>query len=129
MRASALCAILVAGSLVTTPGLVAATPAKPDPRLRLLLKQAIADHSSFKDKYEAEVWLVDMSHRLAGRIPNAKHRLDLLKEVHAEARRAHLPPELVLAVIDVESGFDRFAISESGAQGLMQVMPFWLKEI
>jgi soluble lytic murein transglycosylase-like protein len=46
-----------------------------------------------------------------------------------EASRAKLPPELVLAVIQVESNFDRFAISEAGARGLMQVMPFWLKEL
>ena len=41
----------------------------------------------------------------------------------------HLAPELVLAVIDVESNFDRFAISYVDARGLMQVMPFWLEEI
>ena len=43
--------------------------------------------------------------------------------------RARLPPELVLALIQVESRFDRFAISSAGAQGLMQIMPFWLKQI
>ena len=48
---------------------------------------------------------------------------------HAEARRNNLPPGLVLAVIQVESRFDRFAISRAGARGLMQVMPFWLEEI
>jgi len=49
--------------------------------------------------------------------------------VHSEATRANLPPELVLALIQVESRFDRYAISSAGAQGLMQIMPFWLKEI
>ncbi|HEY5790671.1 MAG TPA: transglycosylase SLT domain-containing protein, partial [Gammaproteobacteria bacterium] len=55
--------------------------------------------------------------------------VDLLRLVHREARRAGLQPELVLAVIEVESNFDRFAISEAGALGLMQVMPFWLDEL
>ena len=49
--------------------------------------------------------------------------------MHAEATRANLEPELVLAVVDVESRFDRFAISRVGARGLMQIMPFWRKEI
>ena len=35
----------------------------------------------------------------------------------------------MLAVIEVESHFDRFAISRVGAQGMMQVMPFWREEI
>jgi len=52
-----------------------------------------------------------------------------LKNVHYEAQRANLPPELVLAVIEVESNFRQYAISIAGARGLMQVMPFWLKEI
>jgi soluble lytic murein transglycosylase-like protein len=49
--------------------------------------------------------------------------------VHREAIRDHISPELVLAVIDVESNFDRYAISSTSALGLMQVMPFWVKEV
>ncbi len=101
----------------------------PDPRLRALLKAAIEASDSFSDRFEAEVWLMDMSQRLAPFVPDPRERLDLLRLVHREATRAGLPPELVLAVIEVESRFDRFAISEAGAQGLMQVMPFWLEEI
>jgi soluble lytic murein transglycosylase-like protein len=62
-------------------------------------------------------------------VKDPKERLAILKTVHYEARRAELDPELVLAVIDVESRYDRFAISSAGARGLMQVMPFWLDEI
>ncbi len=102
---------------------------KPDPELRQLLKKAISESSSFKDRYDAEVWLVDMSNRLKDKIRDPQKRIDLLRQVHQEASKAKLHPELVLAVIDVESNFDRFAISRAGAQGLMQVMPFWLKEI
>ncbi|NOR42389.1 MAG: transglycosylase SLT domain-containing protein, partial [Gammaproteobacteria bacterium] len=56
-------------------------------------------------------------------------RISLLKQVHHEASLAKLQPELVLAVIEVESYFDSYAVSSAGAQGIMQVMPFWLKEI
>lgn len=101
----------------------------PDPALRATLMQTVNDASSFEDRFDAEVWLVDMSKRLSRYIKAPKQRLDLLKRVHAEARRAGLIPELVLAVIHVESAFDRFAISRVGAQGLMQVMPFWKNEI
>jgi soluble lytic murein transglycosylase-like protein len=100
-----------------------------DPELRQLLQKAIAGNDSFDDRFEAEVWLVDMSNRLKNRIPDDRKRIQLLKSIHYEATRAGLWPELVLAVIDVESNFNRYAISHAGAQGLMQVMPFWLDEI
>lgn len=100
-----------------------------DMELRTLLQQAIKDSNSFNDRFDAEVWLVDMSNRLKKKIKEPEKRLKLLRQIHLEASKANLHPELVLAVIDVESNFDRFAISKAGAQGLMQVMPFWLKEI
>lgn len=100
-----------------------------DPQLRELLKRAASDTDTFGDRFEAEVWLTDMSRRLEARIPDARLRIELLKQVHYEATRAGLLPELVLAVIEVESNFDPFAISSAGAQGLMQVMPFWRDEI
>ena len=104
-------------------------PIEPDPRLRELLIAAVTDASSFHDRFDAEVWLVDMSNRLKKKMPDDQKRLELLKLVHSEATRANLPPELVLAVIDIESNFDRFAISYAGALGMMQIMPFWLDEI
>ena len=100
-----------------------------DPLLKQRLIEALAEHESFADRYEAEVWLTDMSQRLSKTIPNEKKRLSMLRHIHAEANRVELPVELVLAVIQVESNFDRFAISNAGARGLMQVMPFWLKEL
>lgn len=106
-------------------------PAEGEERaeLRQFLEQTIDGASGFGDRYDAEVWLVDMSTRLSRHVPDTKQRLDLLREIHANASRAGLSPELVLAVIEVESHFDRFAISPAGAQGLMQVMPFWKSEI
>jgi len=100
-----------------------------DQALKKRLIAALADHDGFHDRFDAEVWLVDMSQRLKKKLPNEKSRLELLKDIHREASRAKLPPELVLSVIQIESNFDRFAISEAGARGLMQVMPFWLKEL
>jgi soluble lytic murein transglycosylase-like protein len=97
--------------------------------LRLHLEQTVAKSSSFPDRFAAEVWLVDMSARLAAFVADPQRRLELLRQVHQAASRAGVPPELVLAVIEVESRFDRFAVSRVGAQGLMQVMPFWKAEI
>lgn len=99
------------------------------PELRKRLISAINHSSSFDDRFHAEVWLLDMSTRLKIRIKDSETRLSLLRSIHREATKAKLPPELVIALIDIESRFDHFAISRSGAQGLMQIMPFWLKEI
>lgn len=100
-----------------------------DPELRQALKHAVNSTESFADIYDAQVWLVDMSTRLTRWMKDEKQRLEFLTVLHAEATRAKLQPELVLAVIQIESAFDRFAISRVGAQGYMQVMPFWKKEI
>lgn len=106
-----------------------ATTTQPDPELRSKLREAVSASDSFDDRYDAEVWLVDMSGRTKRWLDDHDRRLDILRLVHREATRRDLSPEVVLAVIQVESGFDRFAISPVGAQGLMQVMPFWKKEI
>ncbi|MEO0997075.1 MAG: lytic transglycosylase domain-containing protein [Pseudomonadota bacterium] len=107
----------------------AALAVEPDPRLRELLRQAAHESTSFSDRFDAEVWLKDMSTRLGNRVRDPEERIEILRGVHAHAERTGLAPELVLAVIEVESNFERFAVSYAGAQGLMQVMPFWLDEI
>ena len=109
--------------------LVAMATELPDPELRNALLEAANDSQSFTDRFDAEVWLTDMSGRLARHVEDPSERVEILKLVHLEATRAELPPELVLAVIEVESNFDRYAISVAGAIGLMQIMPFWLDEI
>ncbi len=114
---------------VVSPGSLAATQERPDDNLRQILTRAIESSDSFEDRFDAEVWLTDMSSRLASRVEDPEERLTILKTVHYEARRARLQPELVLAIINVESNYDRFAISSAGARGLMQIMPFWLDEI
>ena len=74
---------------------------------------------------KARDWLAGQQASLARFIPHADARHALLARVQAEAMLAGLPPDLVMAVIQVESGFDSHAVSSAGAQGLMQVMPFW----
>jgi soluble lytic murein transglycosylase-like protein len=100
-----------------------------DPKLRALLQEAILSDYGFQDRFDAEVWLFDMSNRLEKFVEDPETRVTILKFVHSEAARANLAPELVLALIEVESHFDEFAISVAGARGLMQIMPFWLDEI
>lgn len=119
----------LAGVGTASAGQTPADAPGADPKLRQLLIAAAADAGSFNDRFDAEVWLVDMSGRLKRKVPDDAKRLRWLKLIHREATRADLPPELVLAVIDIESNFDRFAISRAGALGMMQIMPFWLDEI
>ena len=69
-----------------------------------------------------------MEPRLGRYVKDAGEREQILHNVHCEAKRAEIPPELVLAVMDVESRFNRYAVSSAGAVGLMQVMPFWPRE-
>ncbi|RKZ95782.1 MAG: lytic transglycosylase domain-containing protein [Gammaproteobacteria bacterium] len=116
----------------STSSAVSAIPTyrtKVDAKLKDLLIAAIEDTSGFTDRFDAEVWLLDMSTRMSKQVPDPQERLEILKHVHQEASRVNLQPELVLSVIQVESNFDQYAISWVGARGLMQIMPFWLKEI
>ena len=101
----------------------------PDPELRDILRQAASAADSFEDRFDAAVWLTDMSARLERQVRDPDERIRILTRVHYEASRADLAPELVLALIEVESNFDTYAVSVAGALGLMQVMPFWKEEI
>ena len=97
------------------------------------MQQSISDQpihqSVFSQDVQAQKWLQHMSQRLKSRIPDAESREDFLRTVHYEASRAGLEPELVLGLIQVESGFNKYAVSSAGARGYMQVMPFWTKSI
>jgi len=119
--------VLLAGGMPAKQ-VYAATQEKPTDEFRMKLAKVIADApDSFKDKFDAEVWLVEQSIRLAKAAPHIPEdeRLSILRNVHQEATNFQLDPMLVLALIDVESDFDQYAISSAGARGLMQVMPFW----
>jgi soluble lytic murein transglycosylase-like protein len=101
--------------------------------VRSMLQQSVSDQAApklaFASQQDAQLWLDEMSARLAKRMPDANHRFDFLSTVHYEATRAGLDPQLVLGLIEVESGFRKYAVSKSGARGYMQVMPFWTKTI
>ena len=97
------------------------------------LHAAIADRAApepqFPSLQEKLDWMTEMSGRLSRRMPDREARLDLLKTVYYEAKRAGLDPQLVLGLIQVESGFKKYSVSSAGARGYMQVMPFWVKLI
>lgn len=103
-----------------------------DPELKALLQKIIGSSDCFADKFESEVWYKTMEPRLARLVPTHEARVEILNHVYCEAKRdpsLQLPPDLVLALIEVESRFDRWAVSPAGAVGLMQVMPFWPHEL
>jgi soluble lytic murein transglycosylase-like protein len=97
------------------------------------LHEAISDHAApepeFPSLEEKINWLTEMSRRLEKRMPDREGRLEFLKTVYYEAKRAGLDPQLVLGLIQVESGFKKYALSPVGARGYMQVMPFWVNLI
>lgn len=128
-HATTLVAALLCLQTLTGNTVQAATQERPDDEMRQLLLEAVNSSDSFGDRFDAEVWLTDMSTRLGNRVKDPEEKLTILKTAHYEALRARLQPELVLAIINVESNFDHYAISSAGAQGLMQIMPFWLEEI
>jgi soluble lytic murein transglycosylase-like protein len=94
------------------------------------LSKAVADtaveRAAFADSPTVRLWLREMSKRLTRYIPDPEFREDFLNTLHYESVRAGLDPELMLALVEVESGFNKYAVSSAGARGFTQVMPFWL---
>jgi soluble lytic murein transglycosylase-like protein len=113
-------------------GSVAHADAQKDPELRTVVMGAISQAECFPDQYESAVWYTMMEPRLRKLVKDKAERLEILKTVFCEAHRSgetRLPPGLVMALIHVESRFDRWAVSSAGAVGLMQVMPFWPEQL
>jgi soluble lytic murein transglycosylase-like protein len=103
-----------------------------DPALREVVAHAITQAQCFTDQYDSAVWYTLMEPRLRVIVHDQTERLEILKQVYCETHRAgeaRLPPGLVMALIAVESRFDRWAVSRAGAVGLMQVMPFWPEQL
>lgn len=101
--------------------------------VRAVMQRAVSDEAApklaFSSQQEAQFWLSEMSDRLKKKMPDEDSRREFLSTVHYEALRAGLDPHLVLSLIEVESGFNKYAVSRVGARGYMQVMPFWVKNI
>lgn len=74
-------------------------------------------------------WLSLASSRLRRRKSEHLTRLEFLETVWYESHRAGLETALVIAVIQIESGFRKYAVSSVGARGYMQIMPFWSRLI
>lgn len=110
-------------------GLPAHADRQRDPELGKLLSQALAAEKCFEDKFEEQVWRAAMEPKLSKLVKDPHERAEILHHVYCEAQRLELPPGLVMAVIDVESRFDRWAVSSAGAVGLMQIMPFWPQQL
>jgi soluble lytic murein transglycosylase-like protein len=103
-----------------------------DPELQAVVTRAIAQAECFTDHYDSAVWYTLMEPRLRPIVKDKGERLDILRQVYCETHRpgeSRLPPGLVMALIAVESRFDRWAVSSAGAVGLMQVMPFWPEKL
>jgi soluble lytic murein transglycosylase-like protein len=97
-------------------------------RLAALAGERAPPRLLFRTAADGQRWLAEMSSRLEKRIPDRRLRYEFLRTLHFEAKNNGLNPQLVLAVIEVESGFRKYAISAASARGYMQVMPFWTAE-
>jgi soluble lytic murein transglycosylase-like protein len=122
------------GSPANAAALTPATvlPAQQDPALRAVVQQAIDQARCFTDQYDSAVWFKLMEPRLRRYVKEDPERIEILQTVYCETHRqgvSMLPPGLVMAILDVESRFDRWAVSSAGAVGLMQVMPFWPEQL
>jgi soluble lytic murein transglycosylase-like protein len=135
-------ACLLAVALLALAGPARADQQK-DPGLRQVIAAAIKETPCYAAKYDDVVWFALMQPRVEARLraqpPDLRLGDDIaqaaqriLHTVSCEASKHTMlrdRPQLVLAVIDVESAFDPFAVSYAGAVGLMQVMPFWPTEL
>jgi len=132
-----LASLVLAQVLAFSPGAAQAGAQRYEPltdAVRSALASALLDRSApeprFASTAEKVDWLAEMADRLPRRHkPTLRERTEFLQMVRYEAQRAGLDPQLVLGLIQVESGFRRHAISSAGARGYMQVMPFWTRVI
>ena len=123
-------------ALLAAPGAAWAGAQQYEPlaaSVQAALRGAVSDTAApeprFPSPMEKVRWLGEMSQRLIKRFPEPQERIGFLKTVYYEAQRAGLDPQLVLALIQVESGFKKYSVSLAGARGYMQVMPFWVGQI
>jgi soluble lytic murein transglycosylase-like protein len=131
-RVAGLLAAIVAAGCAASASAASPAAAQRDPELRAVVTQAIQTADCFPDKYDSAVWFTLMEPKLRRLVKDPAERMQILKTAFCETHRPgtqRLPPGLVMAVIEVESRFDRWAVSSAGAVGLMQVMPFWPEQL
>lgn len=126
--------LVLVGTFVSMPSYAGSQKEEPlSNSVKALMQRSISDRASprlvFATPEEGNAWLNEMSKRLQKRMPDIEYREDFLRTVHYEATRAGLDPQMVLGLIQVESGFKKYAVSSVGARGFMQVMPFWVRSI
>lgn len=134
LRIIIFCLLTLVGALVSSISFAGSQQEEPlSNSVKALMQRSISDQAVpkliFATPAEGQAWLNEMSARLKRRIPDNRYREDLLRTVHYEATRAGLDPQMVLGLIEVESGFKKYALSSVGARGFMQVMPFWARSI
>ncbi len=132
-------ALLLAGAAACLPRPALAGAQQEEPladAVRSALSAAIASDAPPKPRFEAIEprlaylrWLGEMSERMKRKKSEAQTRIEFLETLWYESARAGLEPALVLGLVQVESGFRKYAISVAGARGYMQVMPFWTRSI
>lgn len=131
---------LLLGTLLALPGARVLAGAQVEEPLadavRSALSAAIANSAPPKPRFERVEdrlaylrWLGEMSERLKRRLSESLTRIEFLETLWYESKRAGLDPALVLGLVQVESGFRKYAISSAGARGYMQIMPFWARLI
>jgi soluble lytic murein transglycosylase-like protein len=131
-RACACSLALLLALAIALPAAATTADAQRDPELRAIVQQAIGQADCFADQFDSAVWYTLMEPKLRRVVKDRDERLHILKTVWCETLRsghAPLPPGLVMAVMEIESRFDRWAVSSAGAVGLMQVMPFWPEQL
>lgn len=122
----------IATAILTFTSGAASADQQHDPQLQAVVQRAIGEAECFTDHYDSAVWYTLMEPRLRKIVKEKDERLDILKAVYCETHRAgqtRLPPGLVMGVMEIESRFDRYAVSSAAAVGLMQVMPFWPEKL
>lgn len=135
IRYSLKCSVLtLLGMLYTSMSFAGSQLEEPlSNSVKALMQRSVSDRAAptltFSTEEEGHAWLNEMSVRLQKRIPDKSYREDFLRTLHYEASRAGLDPQMVLGLIQVESGFKKYAVSSVGARGFMQVMPFWVRSI
>jgi soluble lytic murein transglycosylase len=91
-------------------------------------KEKIASLRDDNQRLETVVLLREFLDKESIRIPETTVN-EIAGSIHEASRRFDLPPEMILAVIRIESAFDINALSNKGAVGLMQIMPATGEEI